>query len=44
MAVGISMEKTEFVSEAPVYYALAIAAALYERSTLSRDSIKKVYP
>ncbi len=37
------MEKAEFVSEAPVYYALAIAAALLTRSTVSKDALWKVY-
>jgi hypothetical protein len=44
MDVGrFPMQKAEFVEQAPLYYALAIAAQLSNRTTLSRKAIEAAF-
>jgi hypothetical protein len=37
------MEKTEFIDQAPLYYALAIAAELAARGTISQHAIEQAF-
>src|ERR1700722_14918731 len=40
---GHLMEKAEFIEQAPLFYALAIAAQLNNRTTLSRHAIEAAF-